>query len=223
MAGLRPPRAGTGHNRPSHCEQLNLWPHPRLAQRVSGTAAVGRAALRPRRRRGLRARRPPPSSPSPSPCGCCTSGRCAARPYFSTLMGDARGYDQWAQRLAGGDWIGTDVFYQAPLYPYFLGLVYAVAGHDLMAVRLVQAVLGSLSAVLVGYAAARLVSRPGRRGGGRVAGALRAGDLLRRPDPEVGARRVLRRPRPGRDRRPRHWRARSEAPVVRRWAWRSAA
>ena len=78
-------------------------------------------------------------------------------PYFSTLMGDGRGYDQWAQRLAGGDWIGTEVFYQAPLYPYFLGLVYAVAGHDLMAVRVVQAVLGSLSAVLVGYAAARLV------------------------------------------------------------------
>ena len=42
-------------------------------------------------------------------------------PYFSTLMGDARGYDQWAQRLAAGDWIGSDVFYQAPLYPYFSG------------------------------------------------------------------------------------------------------
>ena len=91
-------------------------------------------------------------------------------PYFSTLMGDARGYDQWAQRLAGGDWIGTDVFYQAPLYPYFLGLVYAVAGHDLMAVRIVQVVLGSLSAVLVAYAATRLVSARA----GVVAGAMLA-------------------------------------------------
>jgi 4-amino-4-deoxy-L-arabinose transferase-like glycosyltransferase len=78
--------------------------------------------------------------------------------YFSVLMGDARGYDQWAQRLAAGDWVGTDVFYQAPLYPYFLGLIYAVAGHDLLAVRLVQAVVGSLSAVLVAVAAARLFS-----------------------------------------------------------------
>jgi tetratricopeptide (TPR) repeat protein len=77
-------------------------------------------------------------------------------PYFSVLMGDARGYDQWAQRLAGGDWIGTDVFYQAPLYPYFLAVIYAVAGHDLLAVRVVQAVLGSLSAVLVAVACARL-------------------------------------------------------------------
>jgi tetratricopeptide (TPR) repeat protein len=79
-------------------------------------------------------------------------------PYFSVLMGDARGYDQWAQRLAAGDWIGTDVFYQAPLYPYFLGVIYAVAGHDLLAVRVVQAMLGSLSAVLVAVACARLFS-----------------------------------------------------------------
>jgi len=81
-----------------------------------------------------------------------------ATPYFTVLMGDARGYDQWAVRLAGGDWVGTDVFYQAPLYPYFLGVVYAVAGHDLMAARLVQAAIGSLSAVLVAFAAARLFS-----------------------------------------------------------------
>ena len=48
-------------------------------------------------------------------------------PFFSVLMGDSRGYDLWAQRIAGGDWLGTDVFYQAPLYPYFLGTIY-VAG-----------------------------------------------------------------------------------------------
>jgi tetratricopeptide (TPR) repeat protein len=81
-----------------------------------------------------------------------------ATPYFTVLMGDARGYDQWAARLAAGDWVGTDVFYQAPLYPYFLGVVYAVFGHDLTAARLVQAVVGSLSALLVAVAAARLFS-----------------------------------------------------------------
>ena len=36
-------------------------------------------------------------------------------PFFDTLLGDANGYDQWAQRLAGGDWVGSEVFYQAPL------------------------------------------------------------------------------------------------------------
>ena len=57
-------------------------------------------------------------------------------PFFDVLLGDANGYDAWARRLADGDWIGTEVFYQAPLYPYFLGVVYAVAGRDLLLVRL---------------------------------------------------------------------------------------
>src|SRR5438034_218015 len=44
-------------------------------------------------------------------------------PLFETLLGDANGYDLWAQQIAGGDWIGHDVFYQAPLYAYFLGAI----------------------------------------------------------------------------------------------------
>ena len=79
-------------------------------------------------------------------------------PFFDVLLGDANGYDQWAQRLAGGDWIGSDVFYQAPLYPYFLGVLYAVFGRDLLAVRIVQAVIGSASCVLLAMAGARLFS-----------------------------------------------------------------
>src|SRR5688572_6181980 len=79
-------------------------------------------------------------------------------PFFDVLMGDANGYDQWARRLAGGDWIGSDVFYQAPLYPYFLGVIYAIFGRDLLIVRIIQAVIGSASCALLGMAAARLFS-----------------------------------------------------------------
>src|SRR5438552_9942009 len=79
-------------------------------------------------------------------------------PFFMLLMGDARGYDEWAQRIASGDWIGHDVFYQAPLYPYFLGSIYWLAGRSLMLVRVGQAVIGSCSCVLVGAAARRLFS-----------------------------------------------------------------
>jgi tetratricopeptide (TPR) repeat protein len=80
-------------------------------------------------------------------------------PFFDVLMGDANGYDQWAQRLAAGDWIGSDVFYQAPLYPYFLGLVYKIFGRDLLAVRIIQALIGSASCALLGMAGARLFSK----------------------------------------------------------------
>ena len=79
-------------------------------------------------------------------------------PFFSLLMGDSRGYDEWAQRLAAGDWIGHDVFYQAPLYPYFLGVVYAMAGRNLLLVRIVQALIGASSCVLLARAAGRLFS-----------------------------------------------------------------
>jgi tetratricopeptide (TPR) repeat protein len=79
---------------------------------------------------------------------------------FDVLMGDARGYDAWGQRLAaGGDWVGTEVFYQAPLYPYFLGVLYAIAGHDLFVVRVVQACIGGASAVLLALAAEQVASR----------------------------------------------------------------
>src|SRR5687768_1870970 len=79
-------------------------------------------------------------------------------PFFDVLLGDANGYDQWAQQLAGGDWIGSQVFYQAPLYPYFLGVLYSIFGRDLLVVRIVQAVIGSASCVLLGMAGARLFS-----------------------------------------------------------------
>jgi len=80
-------------------------------------------------------------------------------PYFDTLLGDANGYDQWARRLAAGDWIGSDVFYQAPLYPYFLGAIYAIAGRDLLIVRVIQALIGSASCALLGLTGERLFSR----------------------------------------------------------------
>lgn len=79
---------------------------------------------------------------------------------FSVLMGDSRSYDEWARQIAGGDWFGQEVFYQAPLYPYFLGAVYAIAGHNLFAVRVLQALLGAVACAALGYAASRLVSRP---------------------------------------------------------------
>ncbi len=79
-----------------------------------------------------------------------------ATPFATVLLGDAKGYDQWARRLAAGDWIGTDVFYQAPLYPYVLGAIYATPGADPVTARVVQALVGAGASVLLAAAAARL-------------------------------------------------------------------
>src|SRR6516164_3220767 len=60
-------------------------------------------------------------------------------PFFTVLLGDAHAYDEWAQRIARGDWLCRGVFYQAPLYPYFMGVIYWLTGRNLMLIRIVQA------------------------------------------------------------------------------------
>ena len=54
---------------------------------------------------------------------------------FSVLMGDAARYDAWARQIADGAWVGREVFYQAPFYPYFLATVYKIFGHELGVAR----------------------------------------------------------------------------------------
>jgi tetratricopeptide (TPR) repeat protein/4-amino-4-deoxy-L-arabinose transferase-like glycosyltransferase len=81
-------------------------------------------------------------------------------PFFTVLVGDSRAYDEWAQEIARGDWMGHAVFYQAPLYPYFLGAIYSIAGRHLLVVRVCQAVVGSVSCTLLGLAGWRFFSRP---------------------------------------------------------------
>src|SRR5258707_7662043 len=81
-------------------------------------------------------------------------------PLFYHLAGDGRTYDEWAQRIAAGDWLGQGVFYQAPLYPYFLGVLQLVFGHNLWLIRFVQILLGSFSCALIYLVGRRLFSRP---------------------------------------------------------------
>jgi tetratricopeptide (TPR) repeat protein len=95
----------------------------------------------------------------------------AASPMADLVAGDGKAYVLWAERIAAGDWLGRaeGVFYQAPLYPYFLAAVQLVAGPSVLAIRVVQALLGALSCALVARAGALLF--------GRVAG-LVAGLML---------------------------------------------
>lgn len=82
-----------------------------------------------------------------------------AAPLFHASVSDARSYWEWSDRIAAGDWLGDSVFYQAPLYPYFLALVKLAVGADLFRVRLVQIALGSLACGILFLAGRELVSR----------------------------------------------------------------
>ncbi|MDP2604079.1 MAG: tetratricopeptide repeat protein [Deltaproteobacteria bacterium] len=80
-------------------------------------------------------------------------------PLFYHLAGDGRTYDEWGQRIAAGDWLGKGVFYQAPLYPYFLGILQAILGHNLWLIRLLQITLGAISCAWVFLVGRKLFSR----------------------------------------------------------------
>lgn len=70
-------------------------------------------------------------------------------PYGAYPLLDADAYDQWAKALAAGDWLRPRAFYQSPLYPTLLGLVYAILGRDLLMVGLLNAALDAGTVALL--------------------------------------------------------------------------
>ncbi|MBI5363400.1 MAG: glycosyltransferase family 39 protein, partial [Planctomycetes bacterium] len=80
-------------------------------------------------------------------------------PLFHAPVVDAKSYWDWSERIVAGDWVGDQVFYQAPLYPYFLACVKLVVGSDLWNVRLVQIALGALACGVLFLAGRELLSR----------------------------------------------------------------
>lgn len=77
-------------------------------------------------------------------------------PFFELPASDAGMYHEWALRIAGGDWLGDQIFNNGPGYPYFLAVIYAVLGPSLLVAKGVQAGLGALDCVLVWWLARRL-------------------------------------------------------------------
>ena len=89
-------------------------------------------------------------------------------PFAHTLFLDAKQYDDWANLIrAGGDISPGKPYFVEPGYAYFLAAIKA-AGGGIDAVRILQALIGTGSAVLTGLLARRI--------GGNVA-ALIAGSI----------------------------------------------
>ena len=73
-------------------------------------------------------------------------------PLFDRLIVDSEFYDDWGKRIAAGDLLSAyqaKPFFMDPLYSYALGTLYAVAGRSVLAVRLLQALLGVGTCALV--------------------------------------------------------------------------
>ena len=91
-------------------------------------------------------------------------------PSFHDPIVDADYYDYLGARLAAGAGFDPGPFWQPPLYPLLLGGLYATLGHDLLWPRLLQLVLGTLTAVFA--------VRIGARASGRATIGVAAGLLV---------------------------------------------
>jgi len=78
------------------------------------------------------------------------------QPFFAQLVMDSWEYDSWAGRIVKGDWLGRELFFQPPLYPYLLALTYKIWGHSCAAVYLLQ-ILFSLAGIYALFRAGRLL------------------------------------------------------------------
>jgi Flp pilus assembly protein TadD len=79
-------------------------------------------------------------------------------PFFDHPIMDASYHDTWAREIAGGSLVRGEPFFRAPLYAYFLGLLYSISGGSYLIPRIVQMVMGGLTAVITFYLGRRLIS-----------------------------------------------------------------
>lgn len=77
---------------------------------------------------------------------------------------DEISYDNLAMRLLEGkgfvDADGVPTSYRPPLYPAFLALIYGIFGHSYFAVRIIQAIIGSIIVYVLYLTAKRIFNRP---------------------------------------------------------------
>ncbi len=79
-------------------------------------------------------------------------------PFFDNPGSDVSYYDDWANEIASGHWIGDRVFYGLPLYPYFLASIKLLTLNHTFLLHLIHFILGSLNCVLTFLIARKIFS-----------------------------------------------------------------
>ncbi|MHC4335115.1 MAG: glycosyltransferase family 39 protein [Planctomycetota bacterium] len=80
-------------------------------------------------------------------------------PTFRAPVVDSLTYDQMARRLLAGEGLTSDFFWQPLFYPLFLAGVYRVSDFSILAVKVIQMILGAVTCLLVLRLGQRLFDR----------------------------------------------------------------
>jgi tetratricopeptide (TPR) repeat protein len=91
-------------------------------------------------------------------------------PLFGESFVDASVYTQWAKKMVDGIWLWDHVENYLPIYPAFLALEEVIFGTSPYATKIIQSIMGALTAVLI----AQVATRAWNRQVGLIAGYLLA-------------------------------------------------
>jgi len=70
-------------------------------------------------------------------------------PYYSIASMDSAVYVNWAQLINHEGWLGSEIYYRAPFYPYLLSIIFRFAPNNFLVVYSMQLVLGICSVLLI--------------------------------------------------------------------------
>ena len=82
-----------------------------------------------------------------------------ASPIFDQPIMDEKYHVHLAEQINSSDGLPEEPYFRAPLYPYFLAILFQITGASLYGVRLLQIFLGSLLPILVYLLGLRLFDR----------------------------------------------------------------
>lgn len=83
----------------------------------------------------------------------------ADHPFFNCPLVDSRTYHVQAVSILRRGWLGDSVFWQAPLYPYFLAFWYHLISVKFFDIRVIQAFIAASNAVLLYFLGMRRVGQ----------------------------------------------------------------
>ena len=62
---------------------------------------------------------------------------------------DMEKYVKWGNSISSGDWLGSEAYWQAPLFPYMLGIVFKLSGGNVYIPCFIQVILSAFTCVLI--------------------------------------------------------------------------
>ncbi|GAB4291579.1 MAG: tetratricopeptide repeat protein [Ignavibacteriaceae bacterium] len=81
-------------------------------------------------------------------------------PFITNLYSDSKIYFEWAKEIIDtGNWLGDEVFFMSPGYPYFLAVIFNFFGDSVSLIRILQTILSALNIYLIFLIARILFSK----------------------------------------------------------------